>query len=102
MLGVLGVLAGATRVFFDLDVDLHGIVAVGAATVVAWLEAKQHRNLSTAYGITAQELASAASLGDSITAEDKWADFVGQSEEAISHEHTLWRASRGVLSHDSP
>lgn len=92
----LGVLAGAARVFFDIDVDLLGIVAAAAATVTAWLEAKQHRNLATAYGITAQELASAASLGDGIVSEDDWANFVGQSEEAISREHTLWRASRGI------
>jgi len=28
--------------------------------------------------------------------EDEWATFVNESEEAISREHTLWRASRGV------
>lgn len=96
VLEVLGVLAGAARVFFDLEVDLLGIVAAAAATVTAWLEAKQHRNLATAYGITAQELASAASLGETIADEVEWAAFVGQAEEAISREHTLWRASRGV------
>lgn len=96
VLEMLGVLAGVARVFFDLDVDLLGIVAAGAASVTAWLEAKQHRNLATAYGITTQELASAASLGDGIVDEAEWADFVGHAEEAISREHTLWRASRGI------
>lgn len=96
VLEVLGVGAGAARLLFHVEVDLLGIVAAAAAAVTAWLEAKQHRNLATAYGITAQELASAASLGDSIVKEDEWAEFVGQSEEAISREHTLWRASRGV------
>lgn len=93
---VLGVLAGAARVFLDLDIDLLGILAAAAATVTAWLEAKQHRNLATAYGIAAQELASAASLGEAIVDEEEWAAFVGQAEEAISREHTLWRASRGI------
>lgn len=96
VLETLGVLAGASRILLDIDVDLLGIIAAAAAAVTAYLEAKQHRNLATAYGITAQELASAASLGETIEGEAGWADFVGQSEEAISREHTLWRASRGV------
>ena len=28
-----------------------------------------------------------------------WASFVNQDEEAISREHTLWRASRSYIPH---
>ena len=63
--------------------------------VMAWIEAKQHRNLATAYGIASQELASIASELPTLNSEDGWADFVAKAEEAISREHTLWRALPG-------
>ena len=59
-------------------------------------EAKQHPNLATAYGIASQELASIATELATLPGEERWAAFVGQAEEAISREHTLWRASRGL------
>jgi hypothetical protein len=62
----------------------------------AWLQAKQHDNLATAYSLTALELSGVLSELDGIESEVQWAPFVGQAEEAISREHTLWRASRGI------
>ena len=63
---------------------------------MAWIEAKQHRNLATAYGIASQELASIETELPTKNSEEGWAAFVGQAEEAISREHTLWRASLGL------
>lgn len=91
----LGVIGGALTIAYSLRVDLLGVLAAVAATIMAWVQAKQHGNLATAYGITCQELASIHSEIASVP-EAEWAAFVGQSEEAISREHTLWRASRGV------
>jgi len=91
----LGILGGAATIAYSLSIDLLGILAALAATITAWVQAKQHSTLATAYGITAQELASIHSELASVDA-SAWANFVGQSEEAISREHTLWRASRGV------
>ncbi|KQP29325.1 hypothetical protein ASF38_00685 [Aeromicrobium sp. Leaf272] len=76
-------------------IDLVGLIAAGAATMTSWSQAKQYSTLATAYGITAQELATIKSEIDSVP-ESEWADYVGQAEEAISREHTLWRASRGI------
>lgn len=95
-LQMAGVVAGAGMAFGSLDFDALGILAAGAATISAWAQAKQYQNLATAYGITAQELAAVASEGEMVTAEPEWSAFVGQAEEAISREHTLWRASRGL------
>jgi SMODS and SLOG-associating 2TM effector domain 3/SMODS and SLOG-associating 2TM effector domain 1 len=92
----LGVVGGALRGFAGVDVDLLGVFAAVAAVAAAWVSAKQHQTLSTAYGVTALELASVASEGDGVVEEREWARFVGQAEEAISREHTLWRASRGI------
>lgn len=91
-----GVVVGAARAFGVLDVDLLGVLAAIAAIITAWVQAKQHETLATAYGVTAQELASVASEAEALTDEGSWARFVDEAEEAISREHTLWRASRGL------
>ena len=41
-----------------------------------------------------QELAAISGQVDWAATEPEWAHFVDQAEEAISREHTLWRASR--------
>ena len=66
----------------------------GRWAATAWIEAKQHRNQTTAYGIASQELPSIATEPQPGGA--ALAAFVGQAEEAIPREHTLWRASRGL------
>lgn len=91
----LGVLGGVLVVAYSWSIDLVGLLAAVAAAITAWVQAKQHGNLATAYGITSQELASIYSTIASVS-EAEWPEFVGQSEEAISREHTLWRATRGV------
>jgi SMODS and SLOG-associating 2TM effector domain 3/SMODS and SLOG-associating 2TM effector domain 1 len=91
-----GVVSGALKAFGWIDVDLLGLLAAAAGAATAWLEAKQHRNLATAYGIASQELAAIASELVTLDEEPQWAAFVHHAEAAISREHTLWRASRGI------
>jgi hypothetical protein len=79
-------------VHFDL-LGIHGAVGVAAS---AWSQARQHSNLATAYSVTALELGSVLDELDALRDESDWSKFVGESEEAISREHTLWRASRGI------
>ena len=92
----LGLLGGAVWAFTEISFDFIGVFAAIAATITAWTQAKQYQTLATAYGITAQELSMELSEAELVTTEADWADFVGESEEAISREHTLWRASRGL------
>ena len=96
LLEVAGLVGGALIAFGWVDFDLLGFLAAAAGSVMAWIEAKQHRTLATAYGIASQELASIATELATLTGEERWASFVGRAEEAISREHTLWRASRGL------
>jgi hypothetical protein len=91
-----GVVAGIVTVTGIVRVDLLGILAAGTASVVAWLQTKQHETLSRAYSIAAQELAGVRSDWEAPRDEEAWAAFVDKAEEAISREHKLWRASRGV------
>jgi hypothetical protein len=96
VLEIAGLVGGALKAFGWINFDLLGFLAAAAGSVMAWIEAKQHRNLATAYGIASQELASIATELPMVNSEERWAAFVGQAEEAISREHTLWRASRGL------
>jgi hypothetical protein len=96
VLEIAGLVGGALKAFGWINFDLLGFLAAAAGSVTAWIEAKQHRNLATAYGIASQELAAIATELPTLNSEERWAAFVSQAEEAISREHTLWRASRGL------
>ena len=95
VLEIAGLVGGALKAFGWISFDLLGFLAASAGAVLAWVEAKQHRTLATAYGIASQELASIATELPTLHSEERWAAFVAEAEEAISREHTLWRASRG-------
>jgi hypothetical protein len=93
-----GVAVAALKAFEITEVDLLGIVGAFGGAILSWSQARQYRSLASAYSIAAQELATIRSLMPQERTEDDWARFVDESEEAISREHTLWRASRGVAS----
>jgi SMODS and SLOG-associating 2TM effector domain 3/SMODS and SLOG-associating 2TM effector domain 1 len=89
-LGLGGAILKATGVFgFDLLGLASALVGAGAA----WVQTKQHQTLASAYEVASQELAVIGAHGDWASDEPAWAHFVDQAEEAISREHTTWRAS---------
>jgi len=75
--------------------EFAGVAAALVASGAAWLALKQHSQLTSAYRVAAAELALQASLLESVP-ESKWPQAVADAEEAISREHTMWLASRGV------
>jgi len=77
-----------------VNTDLLGLAATLVAGVIAWQQATQDAALAQAYAVAAHELSAIRTLIKDQMSEQKWADFVDQAEEAISREHTLWRASR--------
>jgi hypothetical protein len=91
-----GLLLGLVAIAAAVAIDVVGVVAAAAAAVMAWLQIKQHETLARAYSVASEELAAIRSLVRYQISEDDWSGFVAQSEEAISREHTLWRASRDV------
>lgn len=95
-LTVLGFVFALCRAVGFTDADLLGIVSASAAALAAWLQVKQHDALARAYAVAAQELGTVRSLIDSRLDEPEWARFVDSAEEAVSREHTLWLASRGL------
>ena len=90
-----GFAMGWLRGFGVVHIDLLGIFAAVAAGVTAWSQAKQYDTLHQAYFVASQELAAIRSEVEKQPPE-QWASFVDQAEGAISREHTLWRAARGV------
>ena len=94
---VLGATAAAARLAGWNQLDLLGIAATCSAIGVAWLQAKQHDLLSRTYAVASHELSAIHDRLQMIHDEAEWASEVEQAEEAISREHTLWRASRSSL-----
>ena len=79
--------------FGVFDIDLFGIAGAAAASAAAWLETKQHHVVARAYRVAAQELAAIDALIPQQQTEEAWGRFVAEAEEAISREHTMWKAS---------
>jgi hypothetical protein len=92
---VVGAIGGLLRVA-GVEVNLLGVAAAGAAVLGLWLQTRQHQVLAHAYAVTAQELSSIRSLIRWQESEQEWSGFVDDAEAAISREHTLWRAKRGL------
>jgi hypothetical protein len=92
-LELCGLTAGVLRATGVIGFDLIGLVAALAAAGAAWVQTKQHQNLATAYAMAHHELSTIGSRVRFARTEEEWANFVAGSEDAISREHTLWRAS---------
>lgn len=80
-----------------LDIDLLGVSGAIIAAATAWLQTRQHEMLATQYTIASLELGAIAELIPISGGEREWAEFVDQAEEAISREHTMWKASRTLF-----
>ncbi|MFC4563397.1 DUF4231 domain-containing protein [Nocardiopsis mangrovi] len=88
-----GLALGIARAAGLFEVDLLGFAAALAAAGAAWVQTRQHQNLATAYGVASHEISLIRARADHSVTEEEWALFVSDAEEAISREHTLWRAS---------
>ena len=69
-------------------------VAVAAIAILSWLQAKKHRELSASYSLAAHEIVLIKGEAVSIQREQELSDFVVNSENAFSREHTQWAARR--------
>jgi hypothetical protein len=92
---VTGLSLGIARAAGLVEIDLLGFTAAVAAAAVSWTQTKQYQSLATAYAVASHEIALIRARAKQNVTEEEWARFVSDAEEAISREHTLWRASRG-------
>lgn len=79
--------------FGVIDIDMFGLAGAAAASAAAWLETKQHHTIARAYKVAAEELSDIQRLIEQQQTEQAWGRFVAEAEEAISREHTMWKAS---------
>ena len=92
-LEALGLGGAVLKAMGTFGFDLLGLASALVGAGAAWVQTKQHQNLASAYEVASQELAVIGAHGDWASDEPAWAHFVDQAEEAISREHTTWRAS---------
>lgn len=93
----LGLALGIAAAVNGWALDFVGLFAAIGATAVAWGAVKQHETLARAYAVASAELSAIdVEIGTRSWTENAWRAFVNSAEEAISREHTSWRASRAV------
>jgi hypothetical protein len=84
-----------------LGFDALGVAAAVVAAGIAWVQYAGYGTLEAAYSVAAHELGFAEDEIRGVASEGEWAGAVSDAEQAISREHRLWRASRGVRAHPS-
>jgi hypothetical protein len=90
----LGVALAFGRAVGWLHVDVAGLIAALVTAAAAWLAVRQHEALARAYTFAHGELTIARERLARAEPEAAWAAEAADAEEAISREHTMWRASR--------
>jgi hypothetical protein len=93
---LFGAIAAILKATSILSIDVLGITSAVIAGLTAWTQARQYETLARTYSIASFELSSIKELLRHVSSERAWAAFIDESEDAISREHTLWRASRSA------
>ena len=70
------------------------VIAVGASSVLTWLQAKKHNELSSSYSLTAHEIVLLKSETTRIESESDLSIYIMNCENAFSREHTQWFARK--------
>jgi hypothetical protein len=92
---VLGMTLAISEAFWvDAPIKVAGVFATLAAAGFAWVQLKQHKELAQAYGLAAQDLALIRAQAAFVKTDADLSAFVGDAENAISREHTMWIARR--------
>ncbi|MER7849096.1 DUF4231 domain-containing protein [Kitasatospora sp. NPDC096077] len=96
---IIGAAAAIAQATGALEVHVFGASSAAAASIIAWTQLKQLRPLAAAYQMAAREL---ENVGNQLSdldakapdAEERWARLAAEAEDAVSREHTTWRARR--------
>ena len=71
-----------------------GVVATATGAVLTWLQAKKHNELNSSYALAAHEIVLIKGEAQSIRSEKDISEFVINSENSFSREHTQWTARK--------
>lgn len=70
------------------------VFIVAAGSSLTWIQMKRFRELASSYGLTAQEIGIIRGELEGIENETDFIEFVKDSENAFSREHTQWVARK--------
>ena len=70
------------------------MVATATGAVLTWLQAKKHNELNSSYALAAHEIVLIKGEAESVQSEREISEFVINSENAFSREHTQWTARK--------
>lgn len=73
---------------------LVGVVTTCASAAIAWAQIHRYDELAHSYAFTSHEMGLLEPRAKTAASEDELARFVADCENAISREHTMWRARR--------
>ncbi len=90
-LGALG--AAVWGIAYWDHVAIYSLLAGIAIAVIGWIQIRQHGWLANGYAIASHDIASITATVGSADEEGSWAEFVGDAEDSISREHTVWVSS---------
>jgi len=93
---LLGAVLATLKAASIVDIDFTSIISTAIGAGAGWLAVKQHESLARAYTVASHELALVRARLEGVVDERTWAAEVADAEEAISREHTMWRAARSV------
>ncbi|MEY9962918.1 hypothetical protein ABIA33_000944 [Streptacidiphilus sp. MAP12-16] len=96
---IIAVVVALAQFLGIVDLHLLGVCTTIAVAVTAWTQLKQFRPLAAAYRLAASELDLIESQLSRLDlnvpqAETIWARLSSDAEDAVSREHTIWRARR--------
>lgn len=78
----------------DSNLNLVGLLTTIASSAISWLQIKQHQEQKQAYTTASEELNFIKALSYNVNSEEQLSQFILDSENAISREHTSWVAQR--------
>ncbi|RDC50951.1 DUF4231 domain-containing protein [Acinetobacter sp. RIT592] len=101
ILNIVAVVLAASRLgYVDEKIWPTDIIVTAAIGLVGWIQVKKYSELSTSYSLTASEITQIKIdyFLYPINDEKAFSDFVGDTENAFSREHTQWYARKDHFS----
>ncbi len=96
-LNIVAIVLAFSRVVYPaISFSIVDIVIATSSGAIAWLQTKRFQELAASYSFATHDI-NLLKAKAQLNATEKWfSDFVGDSENAFSREHTQWRARRDV------
>lgn len=93
----LAVICAALRIkFVDVSIWPTDILVAVAASLLSWMQAKRFSELAASYALAAHEIGIIRERAMLPSSDAELSQFVGDTENAFSREHTQWVARQDV------